>query len=86
MYSSVIYNERVLSLLAEHDPATPLFLYLAPQDAHGTEQTLPKWSSLYDGYTTGFAVYNGMASAIDSLVGNLTVALQAKSGQGDVDT
>ena len=42
-----MYNERVQGVLSQHNPDTPLFLYLAPQDAHGTDQTLPKWSSLY---------------------------------------
>lgn len=78
-YSTVMYNERVQGVLSSHNPDTPLFLYLAPQDAHGTDQTLPKWSSLYSNYTGGFAVYNGMASALDSLVANLTTTLQAKS-------
>ena len=51
-----------------------------PQDAHGKDETLPRWSSLYSSstYTTGFAVYNGMASAIDSLVANLTATLESK--------
>eukprot|EP01050_Picozoa_sp_SAG11_P022775 SAG11_NODE_4396_length_1913_cov_5.546223_2_plen_114_part_00 len=66
-------------MLSQHDPSKPLFLYLAAQDAHGTDQTLPKWSSLYNSsYTTGFAVYNGMASSIDSLAGNLTATLKAR--------
>ena len=45
-YSSIMYNERVQGVVASHDPGTPLFLYLAPQDAHGPDQTLPRWSSL----------------------------------------
>ena len=77
-YSSVMYNERVQRVLSQHDPSTPLFLYLAPQDAHGPDQTLPMWSSQYSNYTNGFAVYNGMASAVDSLVANLTAGLRAK--------
>ena len=78
-YSSVMYNERVQSVLSQHNPTTPLFLYLAAQDAHGPDQTLPQWSSLYNNsYTTGFAVYNGMASSIDSLAANLTATLKAK--------
>jgi arylsulfatase A-like enzyme len=79
-YSAVMYNQRVQSVLSQHDPDSPFFLYLAPQDAHGKDETLPQWSSLYNSsaYTTGFAVYNGMASAIDSLVANLTATLEAK--------
>ena len=80
-----MYNERVQGVLAQHEPTTPLFLYLAAQDAHGPDQTLPQWSSLYNhSYTTGFAVYNGMASSIDSLAANLTAALNAKGMWQDV--
>ena len=45
-YSSIMYNERVQGLLSKHDPDTPLFLYLAPQDAHG-----PAWARGFVGRT-----------------------------------
>lgn len=76
-YSAEMYNERVIQIISEHDPSTPLFLYLAAQNCHGPDEG-DRWAQLFSDYTNDYAQYNGMTSALDSMVANMTGVLQSK--------
>lgn len=92
----IYWTEQVLQLIASHDAATPLFLYVATQDMHGPNQCLEEFMTQYP-HTPGagapgntpkpgvdnYAVYNGMGYAADQLFGNMTKALKAKAMYND---
>ena len=43
-YGAYMYNDAVVSIIAQHNASRPLFLYVATQDAHGPDQA-PAMSS-----------------------------------------
>ena len=64
---------------AETEGTQPFFMYLALQCAHAPNQP-DKYASFFPpsaGYTKDYADYNGMISAIDDVVGNLTSELKS---------
>jgi arylsulfatase I/J len=80
-YSAFLYNDRVQSIISQHDAARPLFLYVATQDAHAPDEAPSVYSHPFrkhDEFTPAYAIYNGMAAAADDLFGNMTTALKAK--------
>eukprot|EP00037_Helgoeca_nana_P013660 m.125968 g.125968 ORF g.125968 m.125968 type:complete len:523 (+) comp22161_c0_seq1:3-1571(+) len=81
LFSAYRYNREALAIIDNHDPAgPPLFTYLALQCAHAPNQA-DAYANLYPAsasYTTAYANYNGMISAIDDVVKNVTDALKTK--------
>lgn len=84
-YSAYRYAAEARSIIDAHagrerasGGRTPLFLYLALQCAHSPNSP-DSYGALYAGhrYTPDFADYNGMVSALDDAVGNVTDALRA---------
>eukprot|EP01060_Flectonema_neradi_P013213 TRINITY_DN19993_c0_g1_i1.p1 TRINITY_DN19993_c0_g1~~TRINITY_DN19993_c0_g1_i1.p1 ORF type:complete len:521 (+),score=89.88 TRINITY_DN19993_c0_g1_i1:50-1612(+) len=77
LYSAQLYGQEMENILRSHDQSTPLFMYLAAQDAHAPDQP-GKYSSMYstDKYTKDFIDYNGMISGADDLMRNLTTTLK----------
>ena len=76
MYSSQLYGQEVEKVLRAHDQSSPLFMYLASQDAHAPNQP-GKYANLYSKeYTEAFIDYNGMISGVDDLMRNLTNTLK----------
>ncbi len=79
-YSTAIYGKAAVGVIQQHDPASPLFLYLAFQAVHSPDQ-VPQ--SYIDAYNTTIPdakrrTYAGMLSCLDEAVGNVTSALAAK--------
>ena len=74
-----LFDAETQSIIAAHDESTPLFLYIATQDAHGPDQITAEYSSLFNSsFTAAFGIYNGMVAAADDLFGNMTRALRSK--------
>eukprot|EP00051_Salpingoeca_urceolata_P006975 m.92254 g.92254 ORF g.92254 m.92254 type:complete len:519 (-) comp15063_c0_seq2:211-1767(-) len=71
------YNAEAIKIIKSHDQSSPLFMYLAAQCAHAPNQP-DAFANLYSSsnYTQDFIDYNGMISAVDSIVGNVTAALK----------
>lgn len=78
-YSLFRYMEHALGAISSHDPAVPLFLYMAFQDVHSPTQSPERFFDLYNA-----SIYAprhkglGQISAVDEAIGNLTAALRAK--------
>ena len=75
-FAAYKYDREALRVISTHDGATPLFMYYALQCAHAPNEP-DAYYALYADRTEEFANYNGMISAVDSAVGNVTDALKA---------
>ncbi|KAM4635443.1 arylsulfatase B isoform 2-T3 [Polymixia lowei] len=78
-YSTELFTNRVVNIIAKQDPRKPFFLYVALQAVHAPLQVPERYVAPY-----GFIkdhhrrLYAGMVSAMDEAVGNITLALQEK--------
>ena len=83
-YMAYRYNNRAVRHIQSHgdklasgETTAPLFMYIALQVAHAPNQA-DSFANLFPQptFTTDFADYNGMCSAWDSTLGNVTAALK----------
>lgn len=83
-YEEALFEQQILSLIEEHDPTQPLFVYWAPHTAHAPLQ-VP--DSVYDEFDFIGETdqtkhqrqrYAAMVKFTDEAVGNVTKALKAK--------
>lgn len=85
-YSAHVFTSAAVDIINEHDPNTPLFLYLAYQNVHAPAE-VPQ--SYVDAYNTTIQskrrrTFAGMLSAMDEGIGNVTAALRAKGMMDDL--
>ena len=76
-YEEALFAERLMQLVNNHDPSTPLFLYYAPYIAHGPLQVPDRYVqkfSFIDDQRRQY--YHAMVEYLDEVVGNLTSALK----------
>jgi arylsulfatase B len=79
VYEDGLFTNRVLSVIKNHDPATPLYIYWAPHNVHEPlevpESFLNKFSFIPDPYRR---LYQAMVNYLDTNVGLVVDALKAK--------
>ena len=78
-YSSHAWNDEAVRLIKSHTgDANPWFMYLALQCAHAPNEP-DYFANLYStgSHTQDYIDYNGMISAVDSTVGNVTSVLKS---------
>ncbi|XP_063776279.1 arylsulfatase J [Pseudophryne corroboree] len=77
IYSTEMYTQRVQKLLANHNPKTPIFLYIAYQAVHSPLQAPGSYLENYKSITNvNRRRYAAMLSCLDDAVYNITTALQ----------
>ena len=78
-YEDALFAERLMKVIDNHDPSTPLFLYYAPHIAHGPLQVPDRYAqkfSFIDDHARQY--YHAMVEHLDEVVGNLTTALKKR--------
>lgn len=78
-YSTEIFAARAEEVIGAHDPATPLFLYLAWQAVHAPIEAPEHYVAPYAHLDPNRRVFAGMVAAMDEGVGRVRAALQARS-------
>ena len=78
-YEEALFKDRLLEIVADHDPSVPLFLYYAPHIVHAPYQVPAKYLKKF-----GFIhnelrqVYHAMVNYFDDVIRELTQALKTK--------
>ncbi|XP_072921231.1 arylsulfatase J-like [Hemitrygon akajei] len=76
-YSTFLYTQKAVDILAAHNPQKPLFLYIAFQAVHTPLQVPKKYLSQYMSIDNlGRRRYAAMVTCLDEAVNNLTKALR----------
>lgn len=78
-YTGTRFLNAAVDMINAHDPATPLFMYLALHNTHAPIEALPEDLVLYNKtFPSLQARYYGMMTSVDRTVGAVTAALKAK--------
>jgi len=76
-YSSLLLADRATKIIAEHNPDTPLFLYLPFQSVHGPLEAPKEYLDLYpDIKDPERQLYLAMVTAMDDAVGQVVASLE----------
>ncbi|MGH0164296.1 UNVERIFIED_CONTAM: hypothetical protein FKN15_047077 [Acipenser sinensis] len=77
IYSTIMYTQKVVDILASHNPRKPLFLYLAFQAVHSPLQVPSKYLEHYKSITNLHRrKYAAMVTCLDEAINNVTLALK----------
>ena len=78
-YEEALFRDRLLQIVSNHDPSTPLFLYYAPHIVHMPYQVPDKYLKKFDFIDDKLRqVYHAMVNYLDDIIGDLVKALKAK--------
>lgn len=78
-YSTTLLGDEAVKLVEEHDPATPLFLYLAFNAVHTPYQAPPEYLDQYKNIEDpSRRAYAASATAMDGQIGRVIAALEQK--------
>ncbi|XP_033870643.3 arylsulfatase J-like [Acipenser ruthenus] len=77
IYSTIMYTQKVVDILASHNPRKPLFLYLAFQAVHSPLQVPSRYLEHYKSITNLHRrKYAAMVTCLDEAINNVTLALK----------
>lgn len=75
-YGGFLFTAEAVKRIESHDPATPLFMYIAFQNVHPPLQVPVEYTNRYSGKNR--TTINGMVSFLDESLGNVTAALKRR--------
>ncbi|KAJ8390290.1 hypothetical protein AAFF_G00108590 [Aldrovandia affinis] len=77
IYSTLMYTQKAVSILASHNPRRPIFLYLAYQAVHSPLQVPSRYLERYKSIPNLHRrKYAAMVTCLDEAVNNVTMALK----------
>ncbi|MEO6808579.1 MAG: arylsulfatase [Isosphaeraceae bacterium] len=77
-YSTHLVAREASRLIAEHDPAKPLFLYVPFNAVHSPHQVPERYKEPYAALAEPRRTYAGMLAALDEAVGQIASAVETK--------
>ena len=78
-YEEGLFKERILQIINNHDPSTPLFLYYAAHIVHRPYQVPDNYLKKFDFIDEPYRrIYHAMVNYLDDVVGELVQALKNK--------
>ena len=78
-YEDGLFKERVLDIIRNHDPSTPLFLYYAPHIVHTPYQVPDRYLKKFNFIDQQYRqVYQAMVNYLDDAVGEIVAALKSR--------
>ena len=81
-YSTGIFARRALTILSDHQPSTPLFLYMPFQSVHCPIQVPPSYVAPYAHMDPNRRQFAGMLAALDEAIGQVQTGFKAKGMNG----
>ncbi|EDO30829.1 predicted protein, partial [Nematostella vectensis] len=74
-----LFVQRAQRIISNHNPSTPLFLYLPFQCVHAPREAPMRFVNMYNHIKNKKRrLYAGMVSAVDEAIGNVTKTLQQR--------
>ena len=84
-YEELLFKDRLLEIISNHDPSQPLFLYYAPHIVHMPYQVPEKYLKKFNFIDNELRqVYHAMVNYLDDVVGELVQALKTKQLWGNL--
>ena len=84
-YEEALFRERLIEVITNHNPSTPLFLYYAPHIVHKPYQVPKHYLEMFDFIDNDLRrVYHAMVKYLDDVVGEMIQALEDKQMWNDV--
>ena len=81
MFSQELYPQKAAEIIRQHDPKTPLFLYVALQNVHGPQQSTQRLKQMYRGVQPAKRkVTSGKVDSIFSFERNSSELKEGPSG------
>ncbi|XP_077983195.1 arylsulfatase B-like [Glandiceps talaboti] len=78
-YTSVLFEEKVLTNIEEHDPSEPMFHYVAFQLPHSPRVVPKQWELIYNWIENDHRrIYCAQVTYMDAIVGNIVSKLKEK--------
>ncbi|XP_070532400.1 arylsulfatase B-like isoform X2 [Ptychodera flava] len=80
VYTSLLFKDRFQEIIENHDPETPMYLYVAFQLPHSPVEVPDEWKEKYDGLVTNEVrkTYSGQVTLMDDIVGRIRTAMEEK--------
>ena len=78
-YTGYLFSDRAVDIIHQHDPSTPMFLYVALHNTHAPIEAPSDFVSMYNFPLARQNAFDAQVSFVDHTVKNITDALKTNN-------